>query len=203
MFANSSQICGLDEAGRGALAGPLVAAAVVFPASWRLEMANPDLRVRDSKLLTVRQRLTLYEIIRTHAVAVDLEVISVHTINRRGIGWVNRTAFTRLIRRNAAARYLCDGNLKLSGLGERGVRTCSIIRADGLIPSVIAAGIVAKVTRDRLMRELHQSHPHFNWHTNVGYGTRRHLEALSRHGPTSHHRALFVTTALKNFSSAL
>ncbi len=200
-FTNSDPlVCGLDEAGRGALAGPLVAAAVVLPRGWKLEDAKPDVPVRDSKKLSVRQRNRLFEIIMQHALQTEIEVISVDEINEHGIGWANKESFRRLISEIDATEYVVDGNLRLSNLGDKAARVRSVIRADETIAAVMSAGIVAKVSRDRIMQALHLQYPHYGWNTNTGHGTQQHIEALRRHGQCRYHRCQFVTTALRNFS---
>src|SRR6266571_3163882 len=112
-------VCGLDEAGRGALAGPLVVAAVVLPRGWCLEDANPNVPIRDSKKLSPRQRKRLFEIIEQCAQRIEIEVISVEKINRYGIHWANKEAFRRLIYRIDATEYIIDGNFHLSKLGKK------------------------------------------------------------------------------------
>jgi ribonuclease HII len=189
-------ICGLDEAGRGALAGPLVAAAVVLPQGWSLEHVNPDVPVRDSKKLSIRHRERLFEIIEDYAQKIEIEVISVAEINDHGINWANKEAFRRLISRVDAAEYIVDGNFRVPNLGEKAMRVRSLVRADETIPAVMSAGIVAKVKRDRIMQDLHLQYPYYGWNTNTGHGTQKHIAALRRHGSCMHHRSQFVATAL-------
>jgi ribonuclease HII len=189
-------LCGLDEVGRGPLAGPLVAAAVVLPAGFDFAETYPDLKFGDSKKLSAHQREAASEIIRDLAQALTVEMISVDEINARGIGWANRTAFERLVMRVDADRYIVDGNLKLTNLGRRARRVRSIIRADETEQAVAAASIIAKVTRDRIMRDLHLDFPVYGWDRNMGYCTRAHIEALGAYGPCVHHRRQFVASAL-------
>lgn len=178
----SADVCGLDEVGRGALAGPLVAAAVVLPDGF----SHPLLR--DSKLLSESQRETIEPVIRREALGLQVIAIEVAEIDDRGVGWANRIAFERLIEQVVAQEYLGDGNLVI----RTGHRYRSVIGGDRLVPAISAASIVAKVFRDRLMRQLHPQYAHYDWERNKGYGTPHHLGAISRHGICIHHRRSFI-----------
>jgi ribonuclease HII len=191
-----TRVCGLDEAGRGPLAGPLVAAAVVLPPDFRVAEQFPALKFGDSKKLSIRQREAAVEVIREAAQVLTVEVIPVEAINEQGIGWANRAAFERLIMRVEADEYIVDGNLKLDNLGRKARLTRSVIRADQTEQAVSAASIVAKVTRDRIMHDLHLDYPNYGWDHNMGYCTQAHLAALREYGSCIHHRRQFVTTAL-------
>lgn len=188
--------CGLDEVGRGALAGPLVAAAVILPDDIHARLGPLVRFLRDSKTVPAPRRVELAERIRAHALGLQLVVISVADINARGIGWANREAFRRLIGQLYADEYVVDGLVRPPAPPGRAARVRCQVRADADVPAVSAASLVAKVHRDRLMTELHERHPAFGWNTNVGYGTPAHLAALRAHGPTPEHRAVFVATAL-------
>jgi ribonuclease HII len=192
-------VCGLDEVGRGALAGPLVAAAAVLPPGFDGILGSLRLLLRDSKTLSRAQRERIAEPIRRAALNLAIVEISVEEIDRRGIAWANREAFRRLIALIDAGSYVVDGNLRLRVEGERMERVRSVVRADATEPAVSAASIVAKVHRDRLMADLAGEHPEYGWDHNAGYGTPEHIAALREHGPTSHHRALFTSTALGRY----
>jgi ribonuclease HII len=185
------QMCGLDEAGRGALAGPLVAAAVVINAPIAKAIRSRGTKIKDGKLLKSIQREKIVELIKTSGAEIFVEVISTRQINNHGIGWANKEIFRRLIRKVAADRYIVDGNLKIR-------QARSIVDADATVLEVILAGIVAKVARDELMREIHTAFPHFGWKQNKGYGTQAHIEAIHHHGICRYHRTVFVNTALMN-----
>ncbi len=192
-------ICGLDEAGRGALAGALVAAMVAFPPNFRLTEKFPDLPFRDSKKMTAKQRAEAVRYIYEWAALVEIDIVEVADINAHGIAWANRSLFEALIWRPfEAAQYIVDGNLKLGNLGRKAPRVRCIVRADEQFEAVAAASIVAKVRRDRLMAELHAQYPHYGWDRNRGYGTPEHLAALRKYGVTPQHRRQFVATALRN-----
>lgn len=189
-------ICGLDEVGRGPLAGPLVAAAVVFPPGFSFAAAYPDMPFRDSKRMTRLQRERVFKLIHDTALVAEIRSITVDDINAHGIGWANRAIFERLIQAVEADLYIVDGNLKLNNLGDRAGRVRSLVRADETQEVVVAASILAKLKRDWMMEALHKSYPVYHWDRNKGYGTRQHIEALRQHGPCRLHRRRFVETAL-------
>ena len=177
------RICGLDEAGRGALAGPLVAAAVIGTLT----------NIKDSKLFSAKQRENIYERLIVSRAEIVIETISVEEINKIGIQNANIQIFYKLISRIHANKYIIDGNLKIDGAE-------SIIDADATIPEVILAGIVAKVERDKIMKRLHQEFNYYSWDENKGYGTKKHIQAIRQFGSCYHHRAVFVKTALSSKS---
>jgi len=189
-------VCGLDECGRGALAGPLVAAAVVFAN----ESSSVPHKLKDSKALTPLKRHRLYKRIMRLARRVEIEIITARQINNQGMGWANKEIFKRLIKRIEADKYIVDGNLVVK-VNSKSNRIQTLIKADTKVPEVMAASIVAKVTRDKLMKELHQTYPKYGWQTNVGYGTAYHLAALGEYGMIRYHRSVFVTTALRGQAS--
>jgi len=176
------RLCGMDEVGRGAFAGPLVAAAVVLPTGFRHRF------LCDSKVLTAAQREVADRAIRRRAEAVAVLEIDAEQINRRGISWANVELFRRLVELIEADGYCCDGNLRV----DASRRVVSLVRGDSLVPAVSAASIVAKVHRDALMTALHDQAPHFNWASNKGYGAPEHRRALRAHGVHPQHRDLWV-----------
>jgi ribonuclease HII len=196
--ARSRRICGIDEAGRGALAGPLVAAAVILHCSLNKVSRLAKTKIRDGKLLDPLARRRIYTALRKLKAEISLEVISSRKINNRGIQRANREAIRSLIKRVEANWYIVDGKLKLGRIAGKTSRVRSIVDADATIPEVILAGIVAKVERDKIMSALHKQFPHYGWHANAGYGTRKHIEAIQIHSMTYYHRSIFVTTALRN-----
>ena len=188
--------CGLDEVGRGALAGPLVAAGVVLPSDIMARLGEHSRFLRDSKTVTRRHRQEMAALIARNALAVELVAISVEMINERGIGWANREAFRRLIGRILADEYVVDGKVKPPAPPDRLARVRCMVRADAQVPEVAAASLVAKVYRDGMMAALHQQFPMFGWDRNAGYGTAPHVAALSAYGSAPPHRTCFVRTAL-------
>jgi ribonuclease HII len=182
---------GVDEVGRGPLAGPVVAAAAVFPPG-----CSPVAGVRDSKTLSGRQRAALIPQLFHEALALTVAAASVREIDRLNIrvatGLAMRRAIDRAIRQLAGAglqhRVLLDG----LPLAECGHPHDAMVDADAKCYSVAAAGIVAKELRDQLMRRLAARHPAFGWESNAGYGTESHRTALRTCGPTPHHRRSFA-----------
>src|SRR5579875_1474312 len=152
---------GMDEVGRGALAGPLVAAAVALAPN--LERSADAMALVDSKLLSPAAREDLDYWIRTHADLVLVEVIGVDAINRLGMGWANRIVYARLMARGGAGRYVVDGNLRLYRLAPVGSLVVCRCKGEHHSRMVAAASIVAKVFRDRLMLNLHRAYPAYEW----------------------------------------
>ena len=191
-----SRRCGLDEVGRGALAGPLVAAAVILPEDIRERLGTLAPFLRDSKTTPRGKREAVALALREHALVIALAVAPVSVIDARGIGWANRDVFRRLISQIDADEYVVDGKVKPPAPPDRMARVRCMVKADAHTPAVSAASIIAKVYRDHLMAELAEAHSGYGWERNAGYGSAEHLEALRTHGPTQHHRAVFIATAL-------
>ncbi len=191
-----SRRCGLDEVGRGALAGPLVAAGVVLPQDIMARLGAHARFLRDSKTVPRERRSEMAVLIQRHALSVEIITISIEVINQRGIGWANREAFSQLIGRICADEYIVDGKTRPHAPADRAALVYCLVKADTFIPAVAAASLVAKVYRDGVMAELHQDFPHYGWDRNSGYGTAYHLAALREHGPAPQHRTVFVRTAL-------
>ena len=178
-------VAGIDEAGRGPLAGPVVAAAVVFPAFYR-----PIRGVRDSKLLAPAARLRLAILVRQRALAIGVGAASVHEIDSLNIRRATILAMRRALDRLSVRPLyvLVDG----VPCPELGCPHEAIVDGDALCHSIAAASIIAKTVRDRLMQRLALYHPVYAWVTNKGYGTPEHLAALAEHGFTAHHRKSFA-----------
>jgi ribonuclease HII len=176
-------VCGVDEAGRGPLAGPVVAAAVI------LDRKRIPRGLNDSKQLSEEDREALFPQIMAMAVAVGVGESSVDEIDLLNIRMATHQAMARAVRAlGIAAEYaLVDGN----DAPALPCRCDTLVKGDGRSVSIAAASIVAKVTRDRLMVRLHDEHPHYNWKSNKGYGTPDHYVGLKSHGITVHHRRSF------------
>lgn len=194
--------CGLDEVGRGALAGPLVAAAVILPDDIHQRLGPLARFLRDSKTVPPARRSDIATALHQHALAVQIVSMSVETINQRGIGWCNREAFRLLIAAVVADEYIVDGIVRPQAGPHAAGRVRCLPRADALEPAVSAASLVAKVYRDDLMCQLHQQFPYFRWDSNAGYAAPVHLAALKTHGPCAEHRSVFVATTLSSGQKA-
>jgi ribonuclease HII len=184
----------VDEAGRGPLAGPVVAAAVVL---CKPRPAGID----DSKKLTAERRAVADERIRRRC-AFGIGVVEVEDIDRLNIFGATMLAMTLAMQRLCEAlgvdctEALVDGNLTPHGrVPDWRWRARPIVGGDAIEPAISAASIVAKEHRDRIMREHARAHPQYGWHTNVGYSTPDHLKALREHGPCPLHRKSFAPVA--------
>ncbi|MDR5854348.1 ribonuclease HII [Caballeronia sp. LZ062] len=191
-------VCGVDEAGRGPLAGPVVAAAVIFdPAKPRINGLD------DSKALSAKKREELYEKIVDRALAYCIASASVEEIDTINILHASMLAMKRAVEGLSVAPTLVkvDGN-RCPVLS---IRAEAVIGGDALVKQISAASILAKVTRDRLLCELHEAHPMYGFNVHAGYGTPQHLAALREHGPCEHHRRSFapVREAHLRFGSVL
>jgi ribonuclease HII len=176
-------VAGTDEVGRGALAGPLVTAAVILPDDFDL----PGLR--DSKLCTRRQRERLSVEIRRQAIAFSLVRVTPRIVDRRGLHITNMWALRRAISKlRPKPDYVLSDGFRLKWLR---VPSLSVKKGDRISASVAAASIVAKVSRDRSMRRLARAYPGYGFETNVGYGTNAHRDAIRALGPTPIHRRSF------------
>jgi ribonuclease HII len=178
-----AKVAGVDEAGRGALAGPLVAAAVILPEGFDLD------GIRDSKQLTCNGRDRAYARIVVSAIFAVCKVEPT-MIDRRGLHRCNVSLLRRAARQlNPRPDYVLTDGFPVPGIG---LPSLSIKKGDAVTASVAAASIVAKVTRDKIMDRLHRRYPEFGFDHNRGYGTPDHLEVLDRLGPTPSHRFSFA-----------
>ena len=180
-------MAGVDEAGRGPLAGPVVAAAVI------LDERQPIRGLADSKQLTALQRDRLYDQIRAKALCCSVAEASVEEIDTLNILQATMLAMRRAVMglRLKPVKVLVDGN-RLPTLD---VLAEAIVQGDAKVKAISAASILAKVTRDRLCDELHQQHPLYGFDRHKGYSTVQHLDALRQHGPLPVHRRSFAPVA--------
>ncbi|MCX5751275.1 MAG: ribonuclease HII [Candidatus Saganbacteria bacterium] len=177
-------VAGVDEAGRGPLAGPVVAAAVILPRDFKLPI------LKDSKLLNPSQRLYCFYYIQKHALDFSYAVVSHTVIDRINILQASLLAMKRAV-----------GSLKLKPHyilidGREGVKSDlpqkSIIKGDQKVVSISAASVIAKVVRDNILFGLHKKYPEYGFDRHKGYGTKKHLEMLKKHGPCLVHRKSFA-----------
>ena len=182
-FERDGLVAGVDEAGRGPLAGPVVSAAVF------LDEAQPIAGLDDSKRLSERRREALFDEIRAKALCCSVAQASVDEIDQLNILQATMLAMRRAVEglRLLPRRVLVDGN-RLPILK---VAAEAVVGGDARVPSISAASILAKVTRDRLCLDLHQAHPQYGFDVHKGYPTADHLRALMQHGPSPVHRRSF------------
>ena len=180
-------VAGVDEAGRGPLAGPVVAAAVI------LDDLQPIAGLNDSKKLTEKRREKLYDEILAKALCCSIAEASVQEVDSLNILQATLLAMRRAVDglRLKPVKVLVDGN-RLPVLD---VRAEAIVQGDALVPAISAASILAKVHRDRLCVRLHEQYPQYGFDSHKGYGTAEHLQALADHGPTPCHRMSFAPVA--------
>jgi ribonuclease HII len=183
--------CGIDEAGRGPLAGPVIAACVYIPADkYKLKCWK---EVRDSKAIAAKKREALYSEIIAHshhgfgeATAEEIDTLNIHHATLLAM----KRAYQAM-----RAQYQSEiAHALIDGLFAPDIDcACQpVVKGDSISVSIAAASILAKVARDRIMAELHSAHPHYGWHTNAGYGTAEHLAGLKTHGVTVWHRKSFA-----------
>lgn len=175
---------GCDEAGRGCLAGPVVAAAVILPADFSNELLN------DSKKLSEKQRYALREIIEKEAISYSVSYISEEKIDELNILWASVHAMHVALDglETRPEHVIIDGN-KFKPYND--IPYTTVIKGDGKYLSIAAASILAKTYRDDYMLKLHKEHPQYGWDSNKGYPTKKHREAIKETGANVHHRKSF------------
>ncbi len=182
-------IAGVDEAGRGPLAGPVVAAAVIFDSITFIEEVN------DSKKVSENKRELLYDLIIEKAIAYGVGVVDEKTIDEINILQATMRAMKEAVSnlKTTPDIVIIDGNKTF----KTKLETKSIVKGDSLSFSIAAASIIAKVTRDRIMRKASVDFPEYLWSKNKGYGTREHIRAIKKHGPSPLHRTSFLSNILE------
>jgi len=183
------KLCGIDEAGRGPIAGPMTVAGVLFKGE-KVEGLN------DSKKLSEKKREALFDIIKAnsyyHIVFTDAA-----TIDEKGLSACIKNSILEIMENIQAQSYLMDGNTAF-GISNLTYK----IKADATVPEVSAASVLAKVSRDRLMCELAPNYPHYNFEKHKGYGTKAHIEAIKTHGYSDIHRRSFKLKALEDLNQS-
>lgn len=184
-LAGSSIYCGIDEAGRGPLAGPVVAAAVIMPRDGKIPYVN------DSKQLSEKKREQLFEQIRKEALSYGVGIVDSSRIDE-----INILQATYEAMRQAVSRLSMPlGHVLVDAVRIPGISTAQtpVIKGDAKCYSIAAASIIAKVTRDRIMREYDRLYPGYGFGENKGYGSAAHIEVLKKNGPTPIHRRTFIS----------
>ena len=192
-YAGWGAVCGIDEAGRGPLAGPVVAGAVILPKDEKI------LYVNDSKKLSEKKREMLYDEIMDRALAVGVGIVGPERIDE-----INILQATYEAMRMAVAQLKVQPDILLNDavtIPDLKVRQVPIVKGDAKSVSIAAASIIAKVTRDRLMREYDKLMPQYGFASHKGYGSREHIEALRKYGPSPIHRKTFIRKALEEKES--
>ncbi len=183
-YAACGAICGIDEAGRGPLAGPVVAGAVILPKDEQI------LYVNDSKKLSEKRRELLYDEIMERALAVGVGIVGPERIDEINILQATYEAMRLAVGQlEVQPDILLNDAVTIPGID---IQQVSIVKGDAKSVSIAAASIIAKVTRDRLMREYDRVFPEYDLASNKGYGTKGHIEALKALGPTPIHRRTFI-----------
>lgn len=171
---NITLIAGVDEAGRGPLVGPVVAAAVILPKNYKLEGLN------DSKQLSEKKREKFYEILQREAVSIGVGIVSAKEIDEINILEASRKAmYIALNNLSVTPEYILSDAMSLNDID---IPSRPIIHGDALSLSIAAASVIAKVTRDHIMYELDRLHPEYNYKKNKGYPTKEHLELMKKYG---------------------
>ncbi len=186
-YAGSGYLCGIDEAGRGPLAGPVAAAAVILPKDCRIMYIN------DSKKLSIKKREALFEEITERAVA-----LSTALSDHKKIDEINILQATYEAMRNAVSNLDIKPDILLNDavlIPDINIKQVPIVKGDAKSQSIAAASIIAKVTRDRIMEAYDLIYPEYGFAKNKGYGTKEHIEAIRKYGPCPIHRMTFI----KNF----
>ena len=181
-------ICGIDEAGRGPLAGPVVVAGVIMPKDSMIEGVN------DSKKVSEKKREKLYDVILEEAISYSVAIIGQDVIDDINILNATKQGVTRVVEELDVKPDLILVDA-LTHINTKGIPYDSIIKGDAKCYNIAAASIIAKVTRDRIMREWDEIYPQYGFINHKGYGTAKHIEALKEYGPCPIHRKTFI----KNF----
>jgi ribonuclease HII len=177
-------VAGLDEAGRGPLAGPVVAAAVIILDYKKLKTKG----INDAKKLSGKQREKIYKVLIKHPeIKWGVGIVSEKIIDRINILQATKLAMQKSIKNLKPDFLLIDGNFKINSI----VRQKPIIKGDQKVISISAASIIAKVTRDRLMQKFHKKYPQYGFDRHKGYGTKAHFAAIKKFGPCKIHRKSF------------
>ena len=187
--AGIAPIAGVDEAGRGACSGPLVIASVVLRDPFAPELAV----VRDSKEIPESKRDAVYELIQSIAASVSVVIVPAAEVDARGVHAANLDGMRRAVQGlSVEPAYVLTDGYAIEGLG---VPNLAVWKGDQVVVSISAASVIAKVTRDRIMREMDAEFPQYGFAGHKGYITAAHTKALNEHGPCAQHRTSFANVA--------
>ena len=183
--AGISPLAGVDEAGRGACAGPLVVASVILEDPFAPELAG----IRDSKEISERKREEIFELIQHVALSISVIVVSAKEVDSRGVHAANLDGMRRAVQGlDVTPAYVLTDGYAIEGLA---LPNIAVWKGDQVVTCISAASVIAKVTRDRLMREMHSIYPGYGFSSHKGYITAAHTAALNEHGPCIEHRRSF------------
>jgi len=187
--AGITPLAGVDEAGRGACAGPLVIASVVLADPFAPELT----KVRDSKDVSETERENLFDVVTKAALAVSVIIVPAAEVDSRGVHAANLDGMRRAVQGlSVTPNYVLTDGYAIEGLA---VPNVAVWKGDQVVTCISAASIIAKVTRDRIMRELDETFPDYGFAKHKGYITKAHTEALQAHGPCIEHRRSFANIA--------
>lgn len=189
MYPDAAYICGVDEVGRGPLAGPIMAGAVILPKDCEI------LYINDSKKLSVKKREELYDIIMREAIATGIGSVAPEVIDEKGITFANHEAMRLAIKDLGVTPDILLNDAVI--IPEVDIPQVKIIKGDAKSISIGAASIIAKVTRDRLMAEYDKVYPGYDFAKHAGYGTKAHMEAIRSLGPSPIHRMTYLKNELE------
>jgi ribonuclease HII len=195
--SNKPFIIGADEVGYGSLAGPLVVFGVRAPKDWSLEGLNDSKKLSEKKRLALGHKL--FKLVFDNEIQMYCAERSNYNIDEVGVATALKSAYVEIfqaLNEDRDAIIVSDGVLNFKGLGVDDHDMVSLIKADSQIPSVMAASILAKNYRDDYMHLMHEHFPNYGWINNVGYGSKDHLEAIKKYGPSKMHR--FSYAPMKN-----
>ena len=199
LLANKATILGADEVGYGCLAGPLVVCGVLAPKGWNLAGLNDSKKLSLKKREDMRQKLG--KLIENKTIRWHLAERSNTIIDRQGVAFALKDAYVEVFNNlyQPDSLIISDGILKFDDPSVATYNMVSLVKADAQIPAVMAASILAKTYRDEKMKIMHVIHPEYGWATNVGYGSKEHLEAIWKHGTTPLHRMSYAPMSDPHF----
>ena len=187
--AGISPIAGVDEAGRGACAGPLVIASVILKNPFAPELSV----VRDSKEISEKKRENIYDLIQSCATSISVVIVPAKEVDQRGVHAANLDGMRRAVHGlDQIPAYVLTDGYAIEGLG---LPNLAVWKGDQVVVSISAASIIAKVTRDRIMRDMDQEYPQYGFAGHKGYITSSHTSSLNEHGPCIEHRRSFSNIA--------